>query len=40
MELQVLIHSIDVVEDVLDDSGDDPLHVVITKYTLKQTYHR
>ena len=26
MELQVLLHRVDVVEDVVDDPGDDSLH--------------
>ena len=27
MELQVLLHRVDVVEDIIDDAGDDALHV-------------
>ena len=36
MELQVLIHGVDVVEDVLDDPGDDTHSICVMEVTLKQ----
>ena len=35
MELQVLVHGVDVVEDVLDDAGDDAHHVRVVEDALR-----
>lgn len=37
VELQVLIHGINVVEDVLHNSGDDSHHVLVVEFPLRRT---
>ena len=38
MELQVLIHGVDVVEDVLDNPGDDAHPICVMEVTLKPNH--
>lgn len=41
MKLEVLVHAIDVVEDVLHNPWDDTLHVVVPDDSLKHKFiHR
>ena len=36
MKLQVLIHGINVVEDILNNSGDDSHHIWVMEFPLKK----
>ncbi len=37
VKLQVLIHGVNVVEDVLDNSGNDSHHVRVMEFSLQET---
>ena len=34
MELEIFLHGVDVVEDIVDDPGDDPLHARVVDHPL------